>query len=84
MKGHNMMRMKISMYWPLAVMALIAVSGLHAYKVSVSAPHEPLAAERVVAELARTVSYGFVSERVTQQAPVAREALPTSAPMQAS
>ncbi|MBN3762770.1 hypothetical protein [Burkholderia sp. Ac-20365] len=53
------MKKKISVYWPLAVVVpLAAVAYLHLY--NGAAAQSPLAAERVSAELARTVSYGFV------------------------
>jgi hypothetical protein len=49
-------------YWPLAiVLPLAAAAYLHLYNGAVAQPSpSPLAAERVSAELARTVSYGFV------------------------
>lgn len=53
------MKKKISVYWPLAIVVpLAAVAYLHLY--NGAAAQSPLAAERVSAELARTVSYGFV------------------------
>ncbi|WP_206951884.1 hypothetical protein [Trinickia acidisoli] len=49
-----------SSYWPVALaLALIAAAMLHAYGGS-AAPREPLAADQVTAELARTVSYGLI------------------------
>jgi hypothetical protein len=61
------MRKKISVYWPLAVVVpLAAVAYLHLY--NGAAAQSPLAAERVSAELARTVSYGFVGGDVAMPA----------------
>ena len=61
------MRKKISVYWPLAVVVpLAAVAYLHLYNGAAAQP--PLAAERVSAELARTVSYGFVGSEVAMPA----------------
>ena len=54
------MRTKILVYWPLAIVVpLAAAAYLHLYNGAAAQP-SPLAAERVSAELARTVSYGFV------------------------
>lgn len=56
------MKKTISMYWPLAVFmplaaaAYLYVSGENASRFS----QPPLAADQLTAELARTVSYGFV------------------------
>ncbi|MBP0593116.1 hypothetical protein J8I87_26060 [Paraburkholderia sp. LEh10] len=56
------MKKKISVYWPLAiVLPLVAIAYLHLYNgTAAQSSQSPLAADRVSAELARTVSYGFV------------------------
>ena len=56
------MKKKISVYWPLVIVVpLAAVACLHLYNGAAGQTFQsPLAAERVSAELARTVSYGFV------------------------
>ncbi|QYD67504.1 hypothetical protein KZJ38_14215 [Paraburkholderia edwinii] len=58
------MKKTISMYWPLAiVLPLAAVAFLHLCSTAVKhASSAPLAASEVTAELARTVSYGFVDD----------------------
>jgi hypothetical protein len=58
------MKKTISMYWPLAiVLPLAAAAFLHLCSTAVKhANAAPLAASEVTAELARTVSYGFVSD----------------------
>jgi hypothetical protein len=58
------MRKTISMYWPLAiVLPLAAAAFLHLCGSAVKhASATPLAASEVTAELARAVSYGFVSD----------------------
>ena len=58
------MKKTISMYWPLAiVLPLAAVAFLHLCSSAVKhANAAPLAASEVTAELARTVSYGFVGD----------------------
>lgn len=49
-----------SNFWPVVLaLALIVLAALHAYG-SGGAPREPLAADQVTAELARTVSYGLI------------------------
>ncbi|HVW49017.1 MAG TPA: hypothetical protein VHC91_01230 [Trinickia sp.] len=49
-----------SSYWPVALAAaLVVLAALRAYGDG-SAAREPLAADRVTAELARTVSYGLI------------------------
>ncbi|HEV3105799.1 MAG TPA: hypothetical protein VGZ01_08935 [Trinickia sp.] len=73
------MRTKISNYWPLvAVAALVVLAGLRAYEQC--EPHEPLAAEQVSAELARTVSYGLVGDGAAHASPVAGEGVSASVP----
>ncbi|SIT42743.1 conserved exported hypothetical protein [Paraburkholderia piptadeniae] len=56
------MKKKISVYWPWAIIVPLAVAAyLHLYNdAGAQSSQSPLAAERVSAELARTVSYGFV------------------------
>lgn len=50
----------LSSYWPVALAAaLLVMAALHAYR-NGAAPREPLAADQVTAELARTVSYGLI------------------------
>ncbi|WP_207001133.1 hypothetical protein [Trinickia mobilis] len=62
------MKKKISIYWPLAVIVpLAAVAYLHAY--SDAAAHAPLAAYQVTAELARTVSYGYITDSTPKALP---------------
>ncbi|APR35545.1 hypothetical protein [Paraburkholderia sp. SOS3] len=58
------MKKTISMYWPLAiVLPLAAAAFLHLCSSAVKhASTAPLAASEVTAELARTVSYGFVGD----------------------
>ncbi|MFC0402841.1 hypothetical protein [Paraburkholderia rhizosphaerae] len=58
------MKKTISMYWPLAIVVpLAAVAFLHLCSSAVKhAGAAPLAASEVTAELARTVSYGFVDD----------------------
>jgi hypothetical protein len=62
LERNEIMKKKISVYWPLAIVVpLAAVAYLHLYnQTAVQLSQSPLAAERVSAELARTVSYGFV------------------------
>ncbi|MBN3753331.1 hypothetical protein G3N95_10285 [Paraburkholderia sp. Tr-20389] len=75
------MKKKISVYWPLAiVLPLAAVAYLHLYNGAVAqSSTSPLAADRVSAELARTVSYGFVGGEAAMPA----ETLPATARMPA-
>ena len=78
------MRKKISVYWPLAIVVpLAAVAYLHLYHgPAMQSAQSPLAAERVSAELARTVSYGFVSGETAVPATMPVEAMPARAPVQ--
>jgi hypothetical protein len=71
----------LSSYWPVAVaLALIVLATLHAYGDG-SAAREPLAADQVTAELARTVSYGLIDASSAPTTPVAhRGSRPTAAP----
>jgi hypothetical protein len=66
------MKKKILVYWPLALFMPLATAA-YLYACSETAPRvaqPPLAADQLSAELARTVSYGFVGSEVT--APVKR------------
>jgi len=50
----------LSQFWPFALaIALVVLAVLRAYG-GAGAAREPLAAEQVTAELARTVSYGLI------------------------
>lgn len=75
------MKKKISVYWPLAIVVpLAAIAYLHLYNSNVTQPStSPLAAERVSAELARTVSYGFVGG----EAAIPAETMPAASRMPA-
>ncbi|CAD6534246.1 hypothetical protein ACFQ3P_16675 [Paraburkholderia sabiae] len=75
------MKKKISVYWPLAIVVpLAAIAYLHLYNSNVPQPStSPLAAERVSAELARTVSYGFVGGEAAMPA----ETMPAASRMPA-
>jgi uncharacterized BrkB/YihY/UPF0761 family membrane protein len=56
------MKKTISMYWPLALFVPLAAAA-YLYVSSEAAPRtaqQPLAADQLSAELARTVSYGLV------------------------
>lgn len=54
------MKKTISVYWPLALVVPLAVAA-YAYAWNGAVDEEmPLAADRLTAELARAVSYGFV------------------------
>ena len=74
-----------SRYWPVALaLALIVLTALRAYGDG-AAPCEPLAAEQVTAELARTVSYGLVgSDAIGTAAAVRHVAAPRQAPASSS
>ena len=68
-----------SNYWPVVLaLALIVLAALHAYG-SGGAPREPLAADQVTAELARTVSYGLIDTGAAA-APSPRHAVAANAP----
>jgi hypothetical protein len=68
------MKKTISMYWPLAiVLPLAAAAFVHLCSSAVRhASAAPLAASEVTAELARTVSYGFVGDDHGPAAPAMR------------
>lgn len=58
----------LSSYWPVALaVALIALAALRAYGDG-GATREPLPADRVTAELARTVGYRFIDAAPTPTA----------------
>ncbi|WCM18439.1 hypothetical protein NDK50_13350 [Paraburkholderia bryophila] len=61
------MKKTISVYWPLAVVAALAVAAyLHICGDAASrAKQAPLAADQLTAELARAVSYGMIDDRST-------------------
>jgi hypothetical protein len=66
-------------YWPVALAAaLLAMVALRAYSAG-GAPHEPLAADQVTAELARTVSYGLINEGAVRATPAVRRAVAPAA-----
>jgi hypothetical protein len=67
----RIMKKKISVYWPLAlIVACAAIAWGHAW--NTARQQMPLAADQLSAELARTVSYGFVGSEgpVPVKAPV--------------
>lgn len=70
----------ISRYGVVAlVLTLVVMAALHAYR-GTGAAYEPLAADRVTAELARTVSYGLIDTDAAHTASaVHRGAAPTPA-----
>lgn len=70
----------LSSFGPVALaIALIVLAALHAYG-SGGAPREPLAADQVTAELARTVSYGLIDTSAAATPPAARHAAVPNAP----
>ena len=67
-----------------AAVALLVMAALHAYG-NGAAPREPLAAEQVTAELARTVSYGLIDPGGARTASAVRHAVaPAAAPLASS
>ncbi|MEX3932622.1 hypothetical protein AB4Y32_12570 [Paraburkholderia phymatum] len=64
------MKKKISVYWPWAIVVpLAAAAYLHLHNdAGAQSSQSPLAADRVSAELARTVSYGFVGGEASMPA----------------
>ncbi|HTH76961.1 MAG TPA: hypothetical protein VL635_21450 [Trinickia sp.] len=73
----------ISSYWPVALAAaLIVLAALRAY--GGGAAYEPLPAEQVTAELARTVSYGLIDAGSAAVAPAVHRAQAPAATPQAS
>lgn len=69
-----------SSFGPVALaLALIAMAALHAYG-NGGAPREPLAADQVTAELARTVSYGLIDSSAAPTASSVRHAVAPTAP----
>lgn len=66
--------------WPVVLaVALIVFAALHAYG-SGGVPREPLAADQVTAELARTVSYGLIDTGAVASPSSARHAAAPNAP----
>jgi hypothetical protein len=67
------MRKKLPMYWPLALIFPVAAV---AYSLANgdATPRAPLAPDRVTAELARTVAYGFVGDDAVQGTRAVRRA----------
>lgn len=73
----------IPSYWPLAVAAvLVLIAAVRAY--GGGATHEPLPAEQVTAELARTVSYGLIDAGSDAVAPAVRRGLAAARAPEAS
>ena len=69
-----------SSFWPVALaVALIVLAALHAYG-NGAAPREPLAADQVTAELARTVSYGLIDTSAAPTATTVRHTVAPTAP----
>ncbi|MGH8781115.1 hypothetical protein [Paraburkholderia sp.] len=76
------MKKTISVYWPLAIVVpLAAAAFLHICSDAASrASQAPLAANQLTAELARTVSYGFIADTIdTPMKPIRATALPLPA-----
>jgi hypothetical protein len=66
------MKKRMSACQPLAViMALAAVAYLHAYGDATT--RTPLTVQEVTAELARTVSYGYITDGTAKESPSARD-----------
>ena len=72
----TIMRKKILVYWPLAViLPLAAIAYIHACSDAASrASQAPLAAGQLTAELARAVSYGLVGDDARGGGKTMREA----------
>lgn len=74
----------LSSYWPVAAaLALIVLAALRAYGDG-GAAREPLPADRVTAELARTVSYGLIDASSSPATPVAHRGSRSAAAAEAS
>ena len=74
----------LSSYWPLAVaVVVVVVAALRAYGDG-GAAREPLPADRVTAELARTVSYGLIDASGASATPVAHRGAHAAAMAEAS
>jgi hypothetical protein len=59
LRENDIMKKRISVYWPWVFVLPLAIAAyVHLY--NMPGAQSPLAADRVSAELARTVSYGFV------------------------
>jgi hypothetical protein len=68
---NDIMKKKISVYWPWAFVVPLAIAAyVHLY--NTPGAQSPLAADRVSAELARTVSYGFVGGQASSPAATIR------------
>ena len=78
----TIMRKKILVYWPLAVIfPLAATAYVHACSDAASrASQAPLAAGQLTAELARAVSYGLVGDDAGAAGKTMREAATLPAP----
>jgi hypothetical protein len=79
---NDIMKKKISMYWPLAVFVPIAAAAC-LFVCKEAAPRiaqPPLAADQLSAELARTVSYGLVGNDAASLAKRMRAVVPMPAP----
>ncbi|WP_162877958.1 hypothetical protein [Trinickia diaoshuihuensis] len=74
----------LSQYWPVALaIALVVLAILRAYG-GAGAAREPLGADQVTAELARTVSYGLIDARAERTASSVRQVVAPAAAAQAS
>lgn len=74
-KGHDMKKIRISSYWPLAiVVALVAIAGLRTHEGA--EPRETLPVAQVTAEFARAVSYGLVDGATAPVEPASRGETP--------
>jgi hypothetical protein len=73
------MKTRIAIYWPLAVaVTLAALAASQAY--GDKTRHEPLAADKVSAELARAVSYGIIDVNMTPASSASRGAASVGMP----
>ncbi|MFM0740250.1 hypothetical protein PQQ51_23675 [Paraburkholderia xenovorans] len=72
------MKKTISMYWPLAIVVLLAAATyFHVWRDAASrASQAPLAADQLTAELARAVSYGMIDDTSPLPAKPMRVATP--------
>lgn len=78
----DIMKTKISVYWPLAIVVpLAAAAFLHICSdVASRASQAPLAANQLTAELARTVSYGLIADTADMPLkPLRAAAMPSAA-----
>lgn len=81
LKESDIMKRKISVYWPLALFVLLAAAAYShvSHESATRIAQSPLAADQLSAELARTVSYGLVGGETV----VPVKHMGTSAPMPA-